>query len=149
RTPLAEQVGAVSLIGRGLERRPEDLDLLADLLAPRTGEELQAAAVATLGRLGDPRSPHAPIRGWEGHTPGLRSAVFAVLLRPGGGPSVILDALADRRILPQDVPLTARQRLLGDASPDIRRRAGRSFTDAVDPDRNKVVSAYGPAMHLL
>src|SRR5205823_14800493 len=42
----------------------------------------------------------------------------------------------------------ARQRLLEHASPEIRRRAGQSFTDPVDPDRNKVVSAYGSAMRL-
>jgi putative heme-binding domain-containing protein len=148
RIPLAERVQAVSLLGRGLDRQQEDRDLLADLLAPQTGEELQAAAMATLGKLNDPQTPRTLIRGWRGYTPGLRSRVLDVLLRRQGGPSVVLDALAERRILPQDVPLTVRQRLLGDASPDICRRAGQSFTDAVDPDRNRVVVAYDPAMRL-
>ncbi|HZW29456.1 MAG TPA: PVC-type heme-binding CxxCH protein, partial [Isosphaeraceae bacterium] len=148
RAPLAARVQAVWLLGRGLERRQEDRDLLSNLLAPQTGDDIQAAAVATLGKLGDPQTPVALLRGWKGYTPSLRSRVLEVLLRRDGGPSIVLDALAERRILPQDIPLTARQRLLGDASPDIRRRAGQFFTDVVDADRNKVVSAYGPALGL-
>ena len=67
-------------LGRGLDERREDSDLLTDLLAPRTGEDLQAAAVATLGKLGDPQAPRALIRGWKGYTPGLRSRLIASLL---------------------------------------------------------------------
>jgi putative membrane-bound dehydrogenase-like protein len=146
--PVAKRVQAVALLGRGLDLRREDRDLLALLLTPQTGESLQAAAVATLGKLDDPIAFQASLRGWKGYTPSLRVRVLDVLLRRADGSRAILDAMSQGFILPQDIPLTARERLLGDASPEIRRRAGHSFNDTVNPDRNKVVSAYASALRI-
>jgi putative heme-binding domain-containing protein len=50
--------------------------------------------------------------------------------------------------LPQDVPLTARQRLLEHSSAEVRDRVGQLFTDPVDPDRDRVVLAYQSALRL-
>jgi putative membrane-bound dehydrogenase-like protein len=148
KTPLERRTRAVALLGRGLDRRQEDRAVLAGLLDPRTEGELQAAAAAALGKLDDPHAPRALIGGWKGYPPGLRSRVLEALLQRADGPKAILDALADRRILPQDIPLTARQRLLELAPQEARRRAGALFADPLDPDRGRVVSAYEPATRL-
>jgi putative heme-binding domain-containing protein len=60
----------------------------------------------------------------------------------------VLEALTSKRILPPDVALTARRRLLEHPAREIRDRAGKLFTDLVDPDRNKVVVAYQSALEL-
>ena len=147
--PLTERVQAAHLLGRGLDGGREDRAALAELLAPQSAEELQSAAVDTLARLHDPRVLETLLSGWKGYTPKLRSRVLDVLLQRVDGPRALLDALRVERILPQDVPLTSRQRLLEHPSLDIRERAGKLFTDRVDPDRNKVVLALQPALRLV
>jgi putative membrane-bound dehydrogenase-like protein len=147
-TPLADRIPAVQLLGRGLDRREEDRVLLAELLAPQTPEELRSAAVSALGKLHDPEVPHAMTQGWKGFTPSLRSRLLDILLQRDDGSNVILDAVADRRILPQDVPLTARQRLREHPSQEVRRRADKLFKDPLDPNRNRVVMAYHKALGL-
>src|SRR5262249_61636299 len=57
KAPRQERLRAVPLLGRGLDKRTGDRKVLASLLVPQTAEELQAAAVATLGRLRDARVP--------------------------------------------------------------------------------------------
>jgi putative heme-binding domain-containing protein len=147
--PLSERVGAVSLLGRGPDHREDDRALLTDLLAPQTGEELQAAAVSGLGLLQDPEVPEALLRGWSRYTPGLRARVLETLLsRRGDGAQAVLDALHKRRIRPRDMPLLARQGLLQHPSAEVRTRARRVLTEPVDPDRDKVVSAYQAALRL-
>jgi putative membrane-bound dehydrogenase-like protein len=148
RAPLPERVQAVRLLGRGSDRQGEDQALLADLLAPQNPPELQAAAITALGQLREGRPADTLITGWKAFTPALRSrALDALLLRPGGA-AAILDAVGDKQILPQDVPLTARQRLLEHPSQAVRGRAARLFTDLVSADREKVVAAYRTALDL-
>src|SRR5262245_25440906 len=148
RAPLPERVQAVRLLGRGLDHLDEDRGVLAGLLAPQTAEELQTAAVAALGQLRGPRSVEALLKGWKGYTPKQRSHVLDVLLGRPDGPDVVLGALDRKLILPQDVSLTARRWLQEHPSKRVRERASKVFTDLVDPDRNKVVLAYEPALRL-
>src|SRR5262249_42871940 len=46
-----EQLAAIRLLGRGLDRHQEDMRALAAVLLPQTPEPVQTAAVAALGRL--------------------------------------------------------------------------------------------------
>jgi putative membrane-bound dehydrogenase-like protein len=142
RAPLADRVQAVRLLGRG-DRRPEDREALAALLGPQHAEELQAAAIAGLGQVGD---SEALLKEWKSFTPRLRLRILDVLLQRPDGPKAILAALASKRTLPQDVPLPIRQRLLEHPDKEVRTRAGKVFIDLVDPDRNKVVIAYEAAL---
>src|SRR5262249_29635072 len=64
-----DQLLALRLLGRGLDHQREDLDLLAGLLSPQTDRDLQAAAVAALGRLSDAKVPEVLLRGWKGYGP--------------------------------------------------------------------------------
>jgi putative membrane-bound dehydrogenase-like protein len=143
--PLATRVQAVRLLGRGPDRGPEDQAAAASLLGPQHAEELQVAALTVLGQLGE---SEALLKEWKGYPPKLRLRVLDVLLRRADGPKIILDALAAKRVLPQDVPLTVRQRLLDHSEKAVQARAGALFTDLVDPDRNKVVVAYEAALKL-
>jgi putative heme-binding domain-containing protein len=143
--PPAERAQAVRLLGRGSDQQPEDQAVLAGLIGPQHPEELQTAAVAALGQFGDAA---ALLKEWKAFTPKLRLRVLEVLLQRRDGPKAILDALAGKSVLPQDVPLTARRRLLEHSDKDVQTRAAKLFTDLVDPDRNKVVVAYEAALRL-
>jgi putative membrane-bound dehydrogenase-like protein len=143
--PLAQRVQATRLLGRGLNRRKEDQGVLVELLGPHNPEELQTAAVAALGLFANPATL---LEAWKGYTPTQRLRVLDILLSRPEGVKGILQALARKRVLPQDVPLTARQRLLEHPSKAVRTRAARLFTDRVDADRNKVVLAFAAALRL-
>src|SRR5262249_33061562 len=141
-TPRSEQLLAVRLLGRGPDHQKEDLAALTDLLTPQTPDDLQAAAVATLGRLRDPNVPEVLLKGWRGYGPGLRSQVLDVLFRRPDWLKAALDAVEKKQVLPFEIDAARRQQLLQHKDAAGRGRAAKLFTDAVDPDRQKVVDAY-------
>jgi putative heme-binding domain-containing protein len=148
KAPRDMQLQAVRLLGRGLDHQPQDLATLAGLLVPQTADDLQAAAVATLGRLHDPEVPQVLVRGWKGYGPTLRSQVLDVLLRRDAWVKATLDALEAKQILPFEVDAARRQRLLQHRDPAVRERAARLLAGTIDPDRQKVVEAYQVVLSL-
>jgi len=146
--PAADRLAAIRLLGRGIENCQQDIELLSSFLAPQYSDEFQAAAAAAFGHLDDPDAPERLLTDWSAYTPKLRDQVLSVIMSRARGPDAILDAIADGRILSQDVALTSRQILSDHPSPEIRDRANQLFTDRVDADRDKVVVAYEDALQL-
>jgi putative membrane-bound dehydrogenase-like protein len=142
-----EKLRAIRLLGRGLDHPQEDMTALAELLVPQTAEELQGAAIATLGRLLSPRVPELLLRGWKAFAPAQRRQVLGVLLSRGQWLPAVLDALENKTIAPSEIDAVLRQRLLDHRSDNIRRRATKLFADAVNPDRQKVIDAYQSALN--
>jgi putative heme-binding domain-containing protein len=138
----AEQVLAIPLLGRGLDRQKEDMQLLAGLLKPQTADDLQAAAVATLGSLKDPAVPSLMLKNWKSYAPGLRNQALDVLLARPEWVESTLDALEKKQVKAREIDAARRQRLLEHKSPAVRTRAAKLLTGAVNPDRKKVVEAY-------
>jgi putative membrane-bound dehydrogenase-like protein len=145
---LPERAQAVRLLGRGLDQQRADRETLAELLAPQTPDMLQAAAAAALGQLHTSEAPEALLKPWKGYTPILRSQVVEVLLRRPDGPKVLLNSLQRKQLLPQEIPLTAQQQLLGHGSPEVRTQAGKLLGGLIDSDREKVVAAYQASLRL-
>jgi putative membrane-bound dehydrogenase-like protein len=133
---------AVRLLGRGLDHRQEDVAALAGLLVPQTADDLQAAAIAALGRLREPKVPELLLRGWPGYGPAQRNQVLDVLLRRDEWLKAALDAIEAKQVAAAEVSAPRRQRLLQHRDPAVRERAARLFADAVNPDRQKVLDAY-------
>jgi putative heme-binding domain-containing protein len=140
--PLDERLQAVRLLGRGLEHQQEDRALLVKLLVPQTEPELQAAAVAGLGRLRDAQVPDDLLRGWKGYAPPLRARILDVLLQRDDWTRNVLDAVEHQQILVFEIDAVRRQRLLQHRDAAVRERAGRLLASAVNPDRQKVVESY-------
>src|SRR5262249_4462488 len=110
KAPRQERLRAVPLLGRGLDKRTGDRKVLASLLVPQTAEELQAAAVATLGRLRDARVPGVLLRGWKGYGPAMRSRVLDVLFQRPEGLKATLDAVQKKQVLAFEIDAVRRQR---------------------------------------
>jgi putative membrane-bound dehydrogenase-like protein len=144
----SEQVLAIRLLGRGLDRRAADIKILESLLVPQTASDLQAAAVAALGQLRDPLVPELLLRGWKGYGPALRSQVLDVLSRHDDWMKTTLDAVDRKAVLPFEVDAARRQRWLQHRNDGIRHRAAKVFAVTVDPDRKKVVEAYRSVLTL-
>jgi putative heme-binding domain-containing protein len=144
--PVAERIRAIRLLGRGLDHRQEDLASLARLLVPQTQREVQAAVVAALGRLRLPQVPNVLLRGWKGASPGLRDQILDVLLGRDEGIRALLEALDRREVFAAEIDAVRRERLLRHPSATLRAQAARRLDGMVDPDRQKVVGAYQPAL---
>jgi putative membrane-bound dehydrogenase-like protein len=142
----SEKRDAIRLLGRGVDRRPEDRAALAALLTPQTNEELQSAALAALGRLRSPQVPELLLRGWKGFTPEQRRQVLLVLAGRDKWLSFLLDALENKRIAANEIDAVLRQRLRTHRSAEVRRRAAKLFADAVNADRQKVIDAYSSVL---
>jgi putative heme-binding domain-containing protein len=147
KAPLVDRIAAVRLLGRGTDRS-KDSAVLMELLVPESPDELQSASVTALVRFADVEALTRLIAAWPGFTPKLRMHLLDALMNQKGGSKVVTDALYEKIVQPQEIPLVVRQRLSEDPSPDIRARAQELFVDRIDSNRNKVVTAYEPATHL-
>jgi putative membrane-bound dehydrogenase-like protein len=143
-----QQLAAVRLLGRGLDQKREDIELLAGLLVPQTDRDLQTAAVAALGKLSDARIPDLLVRGWKGHPPGLRLQVLDALLLRDDRTLALLDALENKKVQAAELDAVRRQRLLDHKDARIRERAAKVLAGAIAPDRQKVIDSYQPVLKL-
>jgi putative membrane-bound dehydrogenase-like protein len=139
---------AIRLLGRGVSHRQDDRQQLASLLTPQTPDELQTAAAASLGRLRDAGVPDTLLHGWKAYGPAMRGQVLDVLLGRPEWVTAVLDAIERKQVLPFEVDAARRQRLLDAKAAGVRQRAAKLFAGAVNPDRQKVVAAYRPALAL-
>jgi putative membrane-bound dehydrogenase-like protein len=144
----ADRVRAVAVLGRTAEGEKADRELLAEVLNPRSPEEVQSAAVAALARKGREETFALLLAGWRGHVPAVRSAVLEVLLARPAGVSAVLEALEKGTIPTAEVAAAYRQRLLTHADAKVRARAAKVLAGAVNRDRQKVVETYRAALKL-
>jgi putative membrane-bound dehydrogenase-like protein len=148
RAQRADQLAALRLLGRGIDRQQRDRATLAGFLSPQTPLDIRAGAVSALGQLRDARVPIVLLQGWKGYGPSTRSQVCDVLLRRDDWAKVLLDALEKHEILPMDIDAARRQRLLTSKHAALRERATKLLAGAVNPDRQKVIDSYGSALTL-
>jgi len=146
--PLEKRAAGVALLGRDRDRQAQDNTILERLLAPQSPRELQSAAIATLvGRRGTGNYERL-LAHWKGMTPELRSNVLDGLLSRSDSANQLLDAIDARRVLAIEIDAPRRQRLLQFPDRGLRGRAATVFAGAVNPDRQKVIDAFGEALTL-
>jgi putative membrane-bound dehydrogenase-like protein len=146
--PAPGRAAAAGLLGRGLDHRDEDFQLLGELLAPQAPEEVQSAAVATLGKLRGRQVADVLLRNWKGLGPRLRGQALEVLLSRDEWVRVLLDGLEGKQVPPGEIDSARHQRLLGHRDRALRERAARALARSPSPDRQKVIAAYRPALSL-
>jgi putative membrane-bound dehydrogenase-like protein len=146
--PLAERAAAVTLLARDPAARDHDLKSLAGLLTPQSPRELQAAIIATLSRRQDADAARLLLDHWKTLTPDLRAAAADGLLARGDRAALLLDAIENKSVLATEIDAPRRQRLLQSPDKTIRARAATLFAAAVNPDRQKVIDAFAPALTL-
>ncbi|MBI3462058.1 MAG: c-type cytochrome, partial [Planctomycetes bacterium] len=140
--PSQQRMSALRLLGRDTSAREQDLRSLASLLSSQNPEEIQAAAVETLGGLRTPEVPGLLLSGWTTYGPKLRRDVLATLFRRNEWAPAILQAVADGVVAPADIDAAGRQRLLQSTSDTVRSEAQRLFASLQDANRQQVVEQY-------
>jgi putative membrane-bound dehydrogenase-like protein len=149
KAPREQQLLAIPLLGRGLDQQQEDAARLTGLLVPQAPDDIQAAAVAALGRLRDARVPQWLLRGWPGYGPALRTQVLEVLGRRDEWLRTVLDAVEKKQLPAAEIDAVRRQRLLDHREKSVRDRAAKLFAGAASADRQKLLDEYRSVTTLL
>jgi putative membrane-bound dehydrogenase-like protein len=135
-------LAALRLLGRGQSEQESDINRLAALLSPQFQGELAQSALASLGRLRQPRVAERLLSGWRSYGPTLRVAVIDTILTRPEWTEQFLKAVEDGTISSGQVGVDHRRRLLEHSRSSIREQASKLFS-TVSADRKKVIEAYG------
>jgi putative membrane-bound dehydrogenase-like protein len=146
RAPDSDRVLAVALLGRGMDRRQEDLDALASLLAPQTSAAVQIAVLDALGKLDDKNIPQIVLAGWKSYGPALRTRALDALASRASGQQALLAALENKQLLAADIDAARRQQLLARLKGRDRERAETLLTSGADSNRQRVIEQYQAAV---
>ncbi|HEY5313987.1 MAG TPA: c-type cytochrome, partial [Pirellulales bacterium] len=144
---LETRCAAITLLGRGPDKRAEDIALLTSLLNPHSPQEVQSAAIVALARLGDASVPATLLSGWNSLGPALRGQVLDALLARPAWTGKLLDAMQKGEIKPAEIDAARAQRLLGLKDKSLAERAAKLLAGSVQPDRQKAIAAYDSALH--
>jgi putative heme-binding domain-containing protein len=118
-----------------------DTALLQKLLGPQFSSELQNAAVDGLQRIADRDAERALFAGWPSSSPALRETILHAAMKRAEGCHALLDAIANRALRTNEIPIATQQILLRHSDHAIRERAGLLFSPA-ERDRQKIVDRY-------
>lgn len=141
-TAEAIRVAAIRLLGQTPGWGDEsDVDLLAELLTPTSGIEVQQAAVAALGTSKSPAAPAALLEALPQLSPALQSAALEALMSRAGGPATVLEALEQDDRLGRHIGAVYRERLLKHPAESVRRRAEALF-GGYHSDRKSLIDQY-------
>ena len=121
--------------------RQLELDVLIQLLSPQSSHSLQAEAIKTLGQLGDVKAATKVFERWKSLTPALRDVTLSVAFDKSAWLEMLLTRMEAEQILPQQVSVRYRQRLLNHDDELVHRRVARLLAP-VESDRSVVLRRY-------
>ncbi|MBI4626864.1 MAG: HEAT repeat domain-containing protein [Verrucomicrobia bacterium] len=146
KTPTAQRVAAVELLGQGIGRQDEDFKTLSELLAPQTPGELQLAAVKALGQMSLATIPERLLAGWNELRPAVRAAVIELMTSRLPWTNLLLDRLAANRAMLAQIDAGSRAALMYHSNAKVAARAVEILGSESSPDRQKVIDQYLAAM---
>jgi putative membrane-bound dehydrogenase-like protein len=142
KAPTQDRKVAVRLLGHGLGDDREDYTLLGGLLTAQTPDELQVAAIQSLGQGKDLFTARVLLEPWKGYSPQVRAQVLDVLLSRPLWARQLVDAIEKKQVPASEIDAPRRDRLLQHHEPAIREIAAKVFAASSSPDRGKLVDEY-------
>lgn len=142
---LDDRVAAVRVLGRLSDSR-SDLELLQELITPRSPSDLQSAALTTLSRMRSNDVAPALIAGFKSLAPSQRAQASAILLSRDAWCNQFMDAIVADKIAPADLDAATRQRLLDHRTKSVAQRAAKILAVGLNSDRARLVAEYLPVV---
>ncbi len=142
------RIAAIRLLGRNPTPADDDLKLLASLLVPQSPPAVQSAALESLVRTGRPEVATLALAGWKGHGPGLRDELLDALTSRGPWTEALFAAMQQGVVRPSDISASYRANLLKSKNASLQKLAQQAFATSINPDRQKVIEQYQPALTL-
>lgn len=144
--PLDTRLKAIQILAYDDFERVQEA--LAVLLAPKQPQEIQRAAVMTLGSFSQPEVAKLFLSGWRTYTPAIRSEVVNALLDARSRILALLDAIEGGLVPANQVPFARRAVLLRSAEPRVKQLATKLFSDAAPSSRKEVIAKYQAALSM-
>jgi putative membrane-bound dehydrogenase-like protein len=143
---VSSRLSATRLLAQG----PYELagPVLKSLLAPQQPPELQMAAARSLAMHEDATVPGILVEAWGSAGPAVRREIQEALFARSDRLPVLLEALEAKRIQPNQLDSLRVNQLRNHSHAKIKERATKLLAGALDPDRQKVVDTYKPALDL-
>jgi putative membrane-bound dehydrogenase-like protein len=123
-------------------------ELLAGLLEVRQPQEVQLAAVTTLGGFTAPATAPLLLANWRAFTPAVREQVVSAMLGSRSRVLPLLQAIDRGEIPAHQVPYARRGLLLRSTDSAVRSLAEKWFADEPSGARTEVVASYQPALRI-
>jgi putative membrane-bound dehydrogenase-like protein len=123
-------------------------DLLTMFLGSQQPQQVQLAAVETLGRFPDAAAGQALVAAWPGFSPRLRSAAAETIFSRPAWAAAFLEAVQRKKIAVSDVEPARLKLLQASADPKLRASADRVAKLLNLGRRQDVLAAYRPALDL-
>jgi putative membrane-bound dehydrogenase-like protein len=144
----ADLLAVLPLLGRDPETYRDDVKRLAALLAATRPVVVQFAAITALARIPDVSVPSTLIAAWGSASPALRGRILDALLGRAWWYPELLTAIEKGTIPAGQIDAARRQRLLATPDPGVRAWVEKLFAGGTNPDRQKVIDTYKPALQL-
>ena len=133
---------AATLLARTSRTRDRATEILAGWLVPQVDPVVQAVVLETIIRSGSDRVPVTLAAAWPGLSPTLRSVVIDGWLTRGPWTADLLDRIESGLVLPANLSLPQRDRLLRNADATLAARATSLLAAGATPARRDVVNRY-------
>jgi putative membrane-bound dehydrogenase-like protein len=121
--------------------------VLIELLNPRHPQQVQLAALASLGALPDADVAPRVLEAWPGMSPTVRQRAAEFLLSRAASASALVRAVADGRLAASDLGLSTIQQLKNHADAAVREQAAKVLEDA-GATRTAVVDVHRDVLDL-
>ena len=144
--PIPERIEAIRTLRAG--DFAANSPVLSALLDNRNAQDIQLAAIETLGRFPQPEVAGVLIAAWPHLSPRLRTAASDVLFSRPTWIVAVLDALDEKQIAPAEIESARLKVLELRNEPQIRERVERLAAKIQASPRQDVVAAYQPALAL-
>jgi putative membrane-bound dehydrogenase-like protein len=138
---------AVSLLGRGVDKRAEDIELLSSFITADKPLELQAAAVNQLTKIRDKSAPTVLLDRWAAASPQVRDQILDTLISRANWVGALLDRMEKQPEIVQALGTSRKETLLRSRSGNVAERAAKLLGGGTNPDRQRVVAEYVKSMN--
>ena len=145
-TPVADRLDAIRTLA--LSSFTADGKLLGELLAGRQPQDVQRAAVATLGEFSDPAVGSMLVEAWSSFSPVLRSAATDVIVSRESWLNTFLDAIENETIPAADLDPARVKLLEKHQNAKVRERIQQFASKNKISKRADVLAAYQSALTL-
>lgn len=148
--PEPARVAALRLMARDQnpENREKDIVALANLLTPQTPLPVQIAAVNHLGGFTDKNIAALLFENWARHGAAVRAEILEVAQSRLDWLHALLDEVESGDVPPADIDPATRQGLVVYPNKALRDRVELLFAASLDPDRQRILTEFQPALEL-
>jgi putative heme-binding domain-containing protein len=129
----------LGVFGRDSAAAARELEILDALLSPKREDFIRQAAIAALGRMGDPAALKLLFKNWPSMGPAQRGQVLDFCVARPAWAEHLLGEITAGKVRAFEVDVTRTQQLLQSKNSKVRELAIKALGEGIASDRQKIV----------